>query len=112
MATIILRIVVLLGGVFVMAFAWAAIRHANDLMRSWPEGNGGENGSSSPGVNRLAYGAMLVAGAQAVGSQAARLAADAPIPWYGAPMILVWEILLIAWFIKRIRYHRKREFKP
>jgi hypothetical protein len=104
-----LRCVASVLGMMVIAFSWTALRHARDLARSWPEGEGQAEGTSSPNVNRLAYGAMLVAGAQTVVSQSLLLSSSSPVPWYGAPVIILWELLLLAWFVKRIRYHRERE---
>ena len=97
--TIAIRIFVLLLGAAVSGFAVAAFRRADELAVSQPE-----DSWMSPGVNRLAYAAMFVAGIQTIVWQAQRLADGSPIAWYGPPMIIVWEGLLLAWFIQRAKH--------
>lgn len=101
--TLIIRLVALILGACVVSLSITACRHSVNLVHSQPDGSMGSR------INKVAYAALGIAGAQAIAQQVALLHSGAPIRWYGAPIIIVWQGMLIIWFTRRVQWHMKTE---
>lgn len=99
LVTLAVRLVALMLGAGLIGVSIAALRHSVDLAHTQPDG------SMRSGVNKLAYAALGVAGAQTIAQQIVFLNAGRPVSWYGAPLIIVWQGMMIVWFVRRIRWH-------
>lgn len=98
-ATTIVRFISLALGTSNIALALVALRHSHELAVTQPDA------MIAHRVNRLAYLAILIAGVQAVGWQLTAVGRRAPLVWYSAPTLILWQGLLLVWFTKRISWH-------
>lgn len=83
-----------------MAMAVAMLRNGVALTHTQPDG------SLNPSVNYLAYVAIFIAGLQSVIAQAILIHNETSLNWFGAPLIGVWQVVLIVWFVGRVRWHQ------
>jgi uncharacterized membrane protein YuzA (DUF378 family) len=104
--TTIVRLVALILGASVCGLSLVALRHRVDLVNTQPDGSMGSR------INQLAYAAVGIAGAQAVAQQIVFLRADRPLNWYGAPIIIVWQGMMIVWFVRRVEWHVRATKNP
>lgn len=97
--TTLVRLVALAFGAGNVGLALVALRHSRELAITQPDARLAHR------VNCLTYVAVLIAGVQAIGWQIQALQNHAVLRWYSAPALIVWQALLLVWFVKRISWH-------